>query len=336
MREVVSVLILPSVAHLRNFNTMTLKNMANNHYISDELLAAYLEGNTNEHETLEVIKALKADPELRETLEIAMEIDETESLAYDVLPMMRLAAESGKNVCSVLCEACILHRRGIPFEEKDLLAIAQKHHWLKPEGSPLHSIGQLLAHYGLMVTRKYDATIEDINKAISLDNDVIVVVDKEKLYQVEDLEDAPNHAVVVRNIQNECVELFDPSEKNTEVKVTLASFLPAWKESHYYMIRVLQSIEDYEPQPINLDEIELTDELLELREAIAENAHDVWATARIKEGWSYGTERDDAAKKHPDLIPYSSLPDSEKEYDRLMALDTIKLVKKLGFEINKK
>ena len=40
-------------------------------------------------------------------------------------------------------------------------------------------------------------------------------------------------------------------------------------------------------------------------------------------------------KKHPDLIPYSSLPDSEKEYDRLMALDTIKLVKKLGFEIVK-
>ena len=102
------------------------------------------------------------------------------------------------------------------------------------------------------------------------------------------------------------------------------------------MIRVLQSIEDYEPQPINLDEIQLTDELLELREAIAENAHDVWATARMKEGWSYGPERDDANKKHPDLIPYSALPDSEKEYDRLMALDTIKLVKKLGFEIVKK
>ena len=101
------------------------------------------------------------------------------------------------------------------------------------------------------------------------------------------------------------------------------------------MIRVLQSIEDYEPRPINLDDISLTDDLLELREAIAENAHDVWATARKKEGWTFGLERDDVNKKHPDLIPYSSLPDSEKEYDRLMALDTIKLVKKLGFEIVK-
>ena len=311
--------------------------MANNN-ISDELLAAYLEGNTNEAETLEVLKALKADPELRETLEIALALDESERKAYDVLPMMKLAAESGKNVCSVLCEAFILHGRGIPFEEEDLLTIAQNHNWLKPEGSPLHSIGQLLAHYGLMVIRKYDATIDDIHKALTLDNDVIVVVDSDKLYpDREDKENAPNHAIVVTAINDEdqSVTIYDPQE-NSQLSILNSQFEKAWAESSNYMIRVLQSIEDYDPQPINLDEIELTDELLELQEAIAENAHDVWATARIKEGWSYGTERDDATKKHPDLIPYSSLPDGEKEYDRLMALDTIKLVKKLGFEIIKK
>jgi len=269
-------------------------------------------------------------------LDIALDLEEEESATYNVLPMMRLAAESGNNICSVLCEAYILHRREVSFEEKELLAIAQNNHWLKPEGSPLHSIGQLLSHYDLMVTRNYDATINDINDALALDNDVIVVVDKEKLYQLEDSEDAPNHAVVVRGVQDENVSLFDPTLEDTDVTVSLSSFLDAWKESHNYMIRVLQSIEDYEPRPINLDDISLTDDLLELREAIAENAHDVWATARKKEGWTFGPERDDVNKKHPDLIPYSSLPDSEKEYDRLMALDTIKLVKKLGFEIVKK
>ena len=101
------------------------------------------------------------------------------------------------------------------------------------------------------------------------------------------------------------------------------------------MVRVLQSVEDYEPQPINLDDIELTDDLVELREAIAENAHEVWAAARKKEGWTYGKVRDDEHRKHPDLIPYSALPDSEKEYDRIMALNTIKLVRKLGFDIVK-
>ena len=309
--------------------------MANKKYISDELLAAYLDGNTSKEETIEVLNAMNVDPSLKEMLDIALDLQEEDTSTYNVLPMMKLAAESGNNICSVLCEAFILHRREVPFEEGELLAIAQNNNWLKPEGSPLHSIGQLLSHYDLMVTRKYDATIHNIRDALTLDNDVIVVVDKEKLYQLENNEDAPNHAVVVRGVQNGSVSLFDPTLQETDVKVSLSSFLDAWKESHNYMVRVLQSIEDYEPQPINLDDVTLTDDLLELREAIAENAHDVWATARKKEGWTFGPERDDVRKTHPDLIPYSSLPDSEKEYDRLMALDTIKLVKKLGFEIVK-
>ena len=77
-------------------------------------------------------------------------------------------------------------------------------------------------------------------------------------------------------------------------------------------------------------------DLEELQEAIAENAHDVWAEARINEGWTYGKERDDANLKHPDRVPYTALPESEKEYDRIMAFNTIKLVKKLGFDIVKR
>ena len=311
--------------------------MANKKYISDELLAAYLDGNTNEAETLEVLNAVKTDPELREIVDIALSIEEDEAETYDTLPMTKLAAESGSNICSVLCEAFVLHRRDIPFEGSDLLNMAQKNHWLTPQGSPLHAVGQLLAHYDLMVTRRYDATIDDICKALSADNDVLVVVDSDKLYEGrEDREDAPNHTIIVLGIEQDHVRLFDPSASETNVIVPMRYFLRAWKESHNYMVRVLQSADDYEPQPINLDCIQLTDDLLELREAIAENAHEVWAAARIKEGWTYGRERDDANKKHPDLIPYSALPDSEKEYDRLMALDTIKLVKKLGFEIIKR
>ncbi|MBQ9355878.1 MAG: Ryanodine receptor Ryr [Prevotella sp.] len=99
------------------------------------------------------------------------------------------------------------------------------------------------------------------------------------------------------------------------------------------MVRVLQTIDDYTPQPVQLSDVTLTGDLLELREAIAENAHDVWAAARISQGWIYGPERDDHSLHHPDIVPYCSLPDSEKEYDRIMALDTIKLVQKLGFDI---
>lgn len=308
--------------------------MASKYNISDELLAAYLEGNTNAVETQEVLNAIRENPELRDILDVAIHLEE--ETIYNVLPMKKLAADSGNNICDILCEAAILHKRGISFEERELLSISQKNHWLKPEGTPLHCMGQLLAHYGLMVTRRYDATVDDIQKTLALDNDVIVVVDKEKLYRTEDEDDAPNHAIVVRGVNNEIITLFDPSKQESEISVPSSVFLNAWKESDNYMICVLQSIEDYNPQPINLEDMNLTDDLEELREAIAENAHDVWAKARIKEGWSYGEKRDDVNKKHPDLIPYSALPDNEKDYDRRMALDTIRLVKKLGFDIVKK
>ena len=310
--------------------------MANND-IPDELLAAYLDGNTNETETMEVLDMLKNNPELQEMLEIALSLDEEDN-PYDTLPMMRMAAESGSHICGVLCEVYVLHRRNISFDEKELLDIAQQNHWLTPQGSPLHFIGQLLAHYGLMVTRKYDASMEDIQKALALDNDVLVAVDSDKLYpERPDEEDAPNHAVVVTGVDNEnhTVSIFDP-EENARIAISKPQFELAWKESHHYMIRALQSVDDYEPHPINLEHIRLTDDLAELREAIAENAHEVWAAAKIKEGWTYGPMRDDINKKHPDLIPYSALPENEKEYDRLMAMNTIKLVKKLGFDIVKK
>lgn len=311
--------------------------MANKINISDELLAAYLDANTNEAETLEVLYALRKNPELQEVLDIALSVEEEKAGPYDMLPMMKLAAESGNNICCVLCEAFVLHHRGISFDDSNLLHLAQQNHRLTPQGTPLYAIGQLLAHYDLMVTRKYDATIDDITKALFKDNDVLVVVDNDKLYERrEDLEDAPNHAVVVLEIQQDEVRLFDPSTPDINVIVSMPYFIRAWRESHNYMVCVLQSINDYKPQPITLDNIQLTDELYELQEAIAENCHEIWAATRIKEGWTYGKERNDRNKKHPDLVPYSALSDGEKEYDRLMALDTIKLVKKLGYEILKK
>lgn len=303
--------------------------------ISDELFAAYLDGNTNEAETRVVLNALESDSELREVMEIAMGVEDDMTVSYDTLPMMKLAAESGDNICSVLCEAYVLHKRDIQFDEKEMLELAQRNRWLTPQGTPLHAIGQLLAHYGLMVTRKYDATIEDIQKALARDNDVLVAVDSDKLHpELPDEEDAPNHVVVVTSINAEGITIYDPKQLST-FNFQLSAFQSAWRESQNYLVRVLQSVDDYEPQHINLGSIQLTDDLQDLQEAIAENAHEVWAAARMKEGWTYGPQRDDANKKHPDLVPYSSLPDSEKEYDRQMAFDTIKLVKKLGFDLIK-
>ena len=91
----------------------------------------------------------------------------------------------------------------------------------------------------------------------------------------------------------------------------------------------------YTPQPIFTEDIILSDEILHLSERIAQNVHDVWAASRVAEGWTWGEKRDEVVKQHPCLIPYDELPESEKEYDRQTAMQTLKLIQKFGFTIQK-
>jgi hypothetical protein len=91
----------------------------------------------------------------------------------------------------------------------------------------------------------------------------------------------------------------------------------------------------YIPSPINTKDVQLSDELLKLTEFLASNSHDTWAMQRLSEGWVYGNYRDDIRKTHPCLIPYEGLPDSEKEYDRRTALETLRVIIKLGYKIIK-
>ncbi|MBI5249108.1 MAG: Ryanodine receptor Ryr [Desulfomonile tiedjei] len=91
----------------------------------------------------------------------------------------------------------------------------------------------------------------------------------------------------------------------------------------------------YTPKPIDTSKVNLTDDLLELTEHLAENTHEIWSKQRMGEGWTWGPERDDKSKKHPDLIPYADLLESEKEYDRMTAMETLKVIVGLGYRVRK-
>jgi len=91
----------------------------------------------------------------------------------------------------------------------------------------------------------------------------------------------------------------------------------------------------YKPKAVDTSDVILSNDLLDLTERIAENVHEVWAEGRIREGWTYGPVRNDEKKETPCLVPYKDLPESEKEYDRNTALETVKLIVKLGYRIQK-
>ena len=48
-----------------------------------------------------------------------------------------------------------------------------------------------------------------------------------------------------------------------------------------------------------------------------EKLHDSWMTAYYKMGWVYGEVRDTEKKTHPDLVPYWSLGQLERDKDAI-------------------
>ena len=315
--------------------------------ITDNLIASYLDGNTDAVETMAVLKAVSEDPGLKEYIEFASQLDQGCASDGEQLPLTSLAAGGVKdNLCAVRCELYVMRRFRISATESELVESASLNGWLQSGGVALHNIGRLCSSKGLSVARRFDASINDIDEALNNGLEVLAMVDEGELggdEEFERLEDdivggKPDHTVVVLAIDKDADELiiYNPASGEMPLNVPRAKFENAWADSRNYMVTITtkeKRADLYRPAPIDVADVELSPELLELREAMAENAHEIWAAGRMAEGWKYGPKRDDTQKLHPDLLPYSDLPDSEKEYDRQTAMNTIRLLRKLGYEV---
>lgn len=76
-------------------------------------------------------------------------------------------------------------------------------------------------------------------------------------------------------------------------------------------------------------------ELLSLAEQMARNVHDTWAAERIRQGWTWGKQRNDELKQHPCLVPYDELPEEEKVFDRNTSIETLRFIISQGYRIVK-
>ena len=77
---------------------------------------------------------------------------------------------------------------------------------------------------------------------------------------------------------------------------------PPWDEAPEYQVRenvasVVAALADPERTP--------------------EQSHQGWYDRLIADGWQDGSIKDEAAKTHPDLVPFDQLPEHEKQKDRL-------------------
>ena len=139
--------------------------------------------------------------------------------------------------------------------------------------------------------------------------------------------------VIGANQITDLVSLYVP-EANDIKQFPIDRFIEAWEQAGGFCVTAFpDDPSTYSPSLMDLRQVELPDDIDALREALAENSHDRWAIERQSEGWTYGPKRDDAKLESPDMVPYAQLPESEKQYDRLMAVDTLKLLISLGYKI---
>lgn len=328
-----------------------MKKSFKNNNIAAEVVAAFLDGNATAQENREILGVLPSDAGLRELLHISQCVDMElgfESAECEYIPMVSLAAAcNDSSRCCIKCEKYILDKMGIECNEEQMLEEAITNGWLKDGGTALHNIGRNLEKYGLITSRQYKCTINDITNALKTNEYMIAAVDGGELtgdraYEImEDITvgEIPDHTVIVLsyNDQEKTITIYDPGSPNAEDTYPIEQFIDAWNDSKNYLVTInTKEMKTYNPKPIDITDVVLTEDLDELREAIAENAHEVWAANRMAEGWSYGPQRDDNKKENPCMVPYSQLPESEKDFDRNMAMNTIKLLKKLGYDLIKR
>ena len=94
-------------------------------------------------------------------------------------------------------------------------------------------------------------------------------------------------------------------------------------------------MKQYVPHPMDTSDIELGKDIVELGELLARNTHEVWAQSRVEQGWVFGEKRDDVRRETPCLVEYEELSEEEKDYDRHTAMETLKVIVKLGYKITR-
>ncbi|KYO28312.1 ryanodine receptor 3 isoform C [Alligator mississippiensis] len=89
----------------------------------------------------------------------------------------------------------------------------------------------------------------------------------------------------------------------------------------------------YKPAPLDLSEVKLLPSQEVLVDKLAENAHNVWAKDRIKQGWTYGIQQDLKNKRNPRLVPYALLDERTKKSNRDSLREAIRTFAGYGYNI---
>uniref|UniRef100_A0A8D0APV1 Ryanodine receptor 2 n=1 Tax=Sander lucioperca TaxID=283035 RepID=A0A8D0APV1_SANLU len=89
----------------------------------------------------------------------------------------------------------------------------------------------------------------------------------------------------------------------------------------------------YKPAPLDLSHIKLTSTQEAMVDKLAENAHNVWARDRIRQGWTYGIQQDVKSRRNPRLVPYILLDERTKKSNKDSLREAVRTLLGYGYNL---
>ena len=259
--------------------------------ISDELLAAYLDGNTSTIENIIIESSLKDDADFAEVSEILSDMPFLDNPSFsDVLedilsPTYILAQQTIDDImepngttpdiqqqypdtCAIKSQQIILNEFGIDVNEDQLVQFSYEQGWYHADGTgtSAEDVGNLLESANIPVTRQANANVFNLVSELSQGHKVIVGVDSGELWGNKLIGwlndffngDTPDHALIVAGIDtsdtdNIMVIVDDPGSGDYHKAYPLDQFMDAWSDAQCYMVSTDIPVPNYASAMANFD-----------------------------------------------------------------------------------
>uniref|UniRef100_A0A8C9N0G9 Ryanodine receptor 2 n=1 Tax=Serinus canaria TaxID=9135 RepID=A0A8C9N0G9_SERCA len=101
----------------------------------------------------------------------------------------------------------------------------------------------------------------------------------------------------------------------------------------FFLAENYQLLSGYKPAPMDLSFIKLTPSQEAMVDKLAENAHNVWARDRIRQGWTYGIQQDVKNRRNPRLVPYALLDDRTKKSNKDSLREAVRTLLGYGYNL---
>lgn len=249
-------------------------------YISDELIAKYLEGKATAEECSFVKSYIEEHPEEWLWLETAAreiacqeqekekksgiyqkslldkkDMDDDVRYAISGRGKIAFAAEDGEDCsCAIKAQQLILSDYGIFVSTSELTRVARENGWyIDRKGSPMDFVGELLNYYNIPAVQMRNANVYHLIHELSQGHKVIVGIDINDLNQSQQWQEyddlllgkEANHVLLVASIQTDAsmptqIVLSDPSHTDNSRTISMEQFMSAWEDSGYFMVATTQ------------------------------------------------------------------------------------------------